>query len=66
MYSKTLKSLLTSGCLAVAMIAAMPGCERQEEVLEVETPEGEFEVNRDTDSGEVDVDVTEEEDMIQP
>ncbi len=33
------------------------GCERREKVIDVETPAGEIEVERSTDSGKVDVDI---------
>ncbi len=48
------------GCLLAAAITVAPGCDRKEEVIEVETPDKEVEVERDKDTGEVDVDVTRE------
>ena len=37
------------------------GCERKERVLDVETPEGELEVDRNIDTGEVEVNVTDKD-----
>jgi hypothetical protein len=38
--------------------ASFVGCERKERVLDVQTPEGSLEVDRNIDTGEVDVEVT--------
>lgn len=35
--------------------AVISGCDNNEEVMEVETPEGETEVEQDTDTGELEV-----------
>lgn len=35
--------------------AVITGCDNKEEVMEVETQEGEMEVERDTETGELDV-----------
>ena len=47
--------------LIIPMVAAMPlvltGCDNKEKVLDVETPDGELEVERNTDTGEVDIEV---------
>lgn len=40
------------------------GCENKEKVLDLETPAGQVEVERDRDTGEVDVDATRDEDQI--
>ncbi|QDU49239.1 hypothetical protein [Gimesia panareensis] len=42
---------------------ALTGCEKKEKVLDVETPAGELEINRDKDSGSVDVKVKKNEDQ---
>jgi hypothetical protein len=41
--------------------AGLSGCERKERVLDVETPEGSLEVDRNIDTGEVDVEVTDKD-----
>jgi hypothetical protein len=41
-------------CLALSMV---PGCERKERVLDIDTPGVDVEVDRDVDTGEVEVDV---------
>lgn len=41
---------------------ALTGCEKKEKVLDVETPAGEVEINRDKDSGSVGVEVKKNED----
>lgn len=38
------------------MALPLAGCDRKEEVLDVETPEGDVEVERDPVTGETDVD----------
>ncbi len=47
-----------SVCLGAASFV---GCERKERVLDVETPEGSLEVDRNIDTGEVDVEVTDKD-----
>jgi hypothetical protein len=49
--------------LGLAMLFAL-GCENKETVLDVETPEGQVEVERNVDTGEVDVQATEDEDQL--
>jgi hypothetical protein len=51
-------TLACSVCLGVASFA---GCERKERVLDVETPEGSLEVDRNIDTGEVNVEVTDKD-----
>ena len=46
--------------LFATMLLAAPGCERKEKILDVETPGGGVEVEKDVDSGAVDVDVDSE------
>ena len=48
--------LLMSCCAGVGM-CALTGCERKETVIDVETPGGEVEVERNVDTGAVDVEV---------
>lgn len=43
--------------LFAAMIVLGSGCDNKETMLDVETPGGEMEVERDRDTGKVDVDV---------
>lgn len=49
-------------CLAAAALVlgsiAFTGCERKEKILEIETPSGKIEVERSIDTGEVDVEIT--------
>jgi hypothetical protein len=49
--------------LGLAMLFAL-GCENKETVLDAETPSGQVEVERDRDTGEVDVQVTRDEDQV--
>lgn len=49
--------------LSAAMLLSL-GCENKEKVLDIETPRGQVEVERDRDTGEVDVDATKKEDSI--
>jgi hypothetical protein len=41
--------------------ASFVGCERKERVLDVQTPEGSLQVDRNIDTGEVDVEVTDDD-----
>jgi hypothetical protein len=43
-------------CITLALIS---GCERKERVIDIETPGADVEVDRDLDTGEVEVDVNE-------
>lgn len=58
-----MKRLMNSLVACVALTAApaatllLAGCDTKEDVLEIETPDGEIDIDRDTDSGDVDVDV---------
>ena len=49
--------------LSLAMLFAL-GCENKEKVLDVEGPNGQVEVERNRDTGEVDVDVDRKEDQV--
>lgn len=49
--------------LSVAMLFSL-GCENKEKVLDIETPRGQIEVERDRDTGEVDVDAVRKEDSV--
>jgi hypothetical protein len=49
--------------LGIAMLLSL-GCENKEKVLDVETPGGQVEVERDRDTGEVDVDANKQEDSV--
>ncbi len=48
--------LLVSWCAGLG-VCALAGCERKEKVIDVETPGVEVEVERNKDTGEVDVEV---------
>lgn len=50
---------LPSSLLLVGALLCAPGCDQQEKVVDVETPGGSVEVEREPDSGSVDVDVNE-------
>lgn len=58
---KTLTKLLTPtllGCtLMLGAAAVQVGCEHKEKLIDIETPRGEVEVERDKDTGDVDVEV---------
>jgi hypothetical protein len=45
--------------LASLSLLPLGGCERKEKVLDIETPEGEIEVERSLDDGDVDVKINE-------
>lgn len=49
--------------LGLAMLVST-GCENKEKVLDVETPSGQVEVERNRDTGEIDVDAAKEEDSV--
>jgi hypothetical protein len=40
---------------------SLVGCERKERVLDVQTPEGSLEIDRNVDTGEFDVEVTDKD-----
>jgi hypothetical protein len=42
-------------------MAAFSGCERKERVVDIQTPGGDLEVNRNVDTGEVEVNVTDKD-----
>jgi hypothetical protein len=57
-------SLVASATVALSVCigaASFIGCERKERVLDVQTPEGSLEVDRNIDTGEVDVEVTDKD-----
>jgi hypothetical protein len=49
----TAMSMLVGACVALGIA----GCERKERVLDIQTPGADVEVNRNIDTGEVEVDV---------
>jgi hypothetical protein len=49
--------------LVLAMLLSA-GCENKETLLDAETPEGQVEVERNRDTGKVDVEVTKKEDQL--
>lgn len=55
LFNTSISGLMT--ILAIAAFAGLAGCEQKEEVLDVETPGGEVEVESDEETGAVDVDV---------
>jgi hypothetical protein len=55
---QTLIHALSPGLLFLAMMmAGLSGCEREEKVIDIETPAGDVEVERSLDDGSVDVKV---------
>lgn len=56
---KNFVAVLASSLAMFVAAAALTGCERKEKILDVETPNGEIEVERSLDTGEVDVEVDE-------
>ena len=48
---------LVASCVAGVGMCAVTGCERKEKVINVETPAGDVEVERNLDTGKVDVEV---------
>lgn len=52
-------AILASSAAMFIAATSLAGCERKETILDVETPNGEVEVERSLDTGEVDVDVDE-------
>jgi hypothetical protein len=49
--------------LGIAIVCSA-GCENKEKVLDIKGPRGSVEVERDRDTGEVDVDVQKDEDRV--
>ena len=47
-------TMFFAACIALGVVA---GCERKERVLDIETPGADVEVDRNIDTGEVEVDV---------
>jgi hypothetical protein len=54
----TAASMLVGACIALGIVA---GCERKERVLDIETPGADVEVDRNIDTGEVEVDVNDKD-----
>jgi hypothetical protein len=48
---------LFASCVAGVGVCALTGCERKEKVLDIETPATDVEVERNPDTGKVDVEV---------
>jgi len=53
-------ALLSTGLLTFALVGVV-GCDDKEEVLDIETPGGEVEVERDRDTGAVEIDADDNE-----
>lgn len=56
---------ISAACLFAATMVAISGCERKEKVLDIETPGGEIEVERDPETGDTDVEVNTDDDPNQ-
>jgi hypothetical protein len=65
MVSRRFGKVVAAICLAIAAIAFVPGCERKDKVLDIETPGGEVEVERNRDTGDVDVEVTRDNEIVE-
>jgi hypothetical protein len=64
MITKFCSSSIAALAMAIGIClgaASLCGCERKERVLDVQTPEGSLEVDRNIDTGEVDVEVTDKD-----
>lgn len=53
-------------CALLVMPAAIVGCAEKEKIVDIETPAGEVEVERNVDTGETEVDVTREPAATEP
>jgi hypothetical protein len=58
--SSSIATLTLAFCVCLGA-ASFVGCERKERVLDVQTPEGSLEVDRNIDTGEVEVEVTDKD-----
>jgi len=56
-YLKIKRSLLVTATLMFFATVAISGCQRKEKVLDIEGPNGELEIERDVDTGAVDVEI---------
>ena len=61
MKTQITRRMFASACVVAAALALVPGCERKEKVLGIETPDGEIGVERDKSSGDGDVEVNDKE-----
>ena len=60
--SRPLSTFFSAGLLGLCLGAvSLTGCERKERVLDVQTPEGSLQVDRNIDTGEVEVEVTDDD-----
>jgi hypothetical protein len=62
--SELLTALSLPPILLGLAILFSAGCENKETVLDLETPEGQVEVERDRDTGDLSVDAAEDEDQL--
>lgn len=53
-------------CMVLIMPATIVGCAEKEKVVDIETPRGEVEVERNVDTGETEVDITRDPAATQP
>lgn len=49
--------------LSIAMLVSL-GCENKEKIVDIEGPRGQIEVERDRDTGEIDIDDNKKEDSL--
>jgi hypothetical protein len=55
-YGRSVTTMFAS-LLVFGSLCSITGCERKEKVLDIETPNGNIEVERSTGTGKVDVDI---------
>lgn len=49
--------------LSIVMLVSL-GCENKEKIVDIEGPRGQIEVERDRDTGEIDIDANKKEDSL--
>lgn len=62
---RSLALKISAAFLFAATLFMFSGCERKEKVLDIETPGGEVEVERDPETGDTDVEVNTDDDPNQ-
>ncbi|QDS99478.1 hypothetical protein [Adhaeretor mobilis] len=59
-----LSTRIGAAVLLMAALGTLSGCDNKEKVIDIETPAGDVEVERDKDTGDVGVDVKKKEDKV--
>lgn len=60
LWAKKLAAIAATTLFAISVLSSF-GCDNKEKVLDVETPGGEVEIERDRDTGSIDVDVNDKD-----